>query len=425
VVELPEGELSSWKEIAAYLGVGLRTAQVWEQERALPVHRLPGVRGRVLANVAELDAWKRSGAVQTIEPLPAVPPSAPAIDATPGARHHVQKRLAGWLGAAALVALAVLAVHYWPHKPVSYRIERDTFIALDAQGRECWRKVFPYPLLEANSPEFSSRYTWIGDLDGDGRNEVLFAPHSVANQQESTPLICYDDRGVERWRFVNRQRVRTRTEDFAPVFGLARFLVTPRGRGLANVVLVATTHYLYYPSQVALLEPDGRLVGAYWHSGHLNFLQAADQDSDGKTEFYLAGISNAWHAATLIVLQQDGFVGASQEPQAADYQLLGFPPPAERGRIIFPRSCLNTTFDPYNPVMTLNVNYGEIVVQTMELIGQGAGIFHHLSPDLRQHRVVISDSYRVEYQRAKAAGQLSPSCGLEQIAELRILPSSK
>jgi hypothetical protein len=219
--------------------------------------------------------------------------------------------------------------------------------------------------------------------------------------------------------------VRTRAEDFAPIFGLAGFLVTPRGRGLANVVLVATTHYLYYPSQIVLLEPNGRLMGAYWHSGHLNFLQAADLDDDGKTEFYLAGISNAWHAATLVVLNQDGFVGASQEPQAPDYQLMEFPPPAERTRTIFPRSCLNTTFDPYNPVMTLNVNYGEIVVQTMELIGHGAGIFHHFSPDLRQHHVVISDSYRIEYQRAKSAGQLDPSCSLEQIADLRILPSAK
>ena len=89
---------------------------------------------------------------------------------------------------------------------------------------------------------------------------------------------------------------------------------------------------------------------------------------------------------------------------------------AERSRIIFPRSCLNTTFDPYNPVATFSVNYGEIVLQTMELIGPGAGIFHHLSPDFRQHRVVISDSYRVEYQRAKAAGQLSPSCSLGRVA---------
>ena len=176
------------------------------------------------------------------------------------------------------------------------------------------------------------------------------------------------------------------------------------------MVLVATTHYLYYPSQVVLLAPDGRVLREYWHSGHLNHLQAADLDNDGRTEFYLAGINNAWHAATLVVLDQDHFAGASQEPEAPDHQLLGFPPGAERSRIIFPRSCLNTTFDPYNPVATLSVNYGEIVVQTMELIGPGAGIFHHLSPDFRQHRAVISDSYLVEYQRAKAAGQLSASC---------------
>ncbi len=323
------------------------------------------------------------------------------------------------------MALALLIIHYWHREPVSYRIERDTLIALDTQGRECWRKTFPFPLQEATSTEISSRYTWIGDLDGDGRNEILFAPHPVVSRQESTPLICYDDRGVERWRFENRQRVRTSAEDFAPIFGLAGFLVTPRARGRANVVLVATTHYLYYPSQVALLEPDGRLIGAYWHSGHLNSLQAGDLDNDGRTEFYLAGLSNAWHAATLVVLDQDRFVGASQEPQAPDYQLLGFSPPGERNRVIFPRSCLNTAFDPYNPVMTLNVNYGEIVVQTMELIGHGAGIFHHLSPDLRRHRVVISDSYKVEYQRAKAEGQLSPSCGLEEMADLRILPPPK
>ena len=121
-------------------------------------------------------------------------------------------------------------------------------------------KTFPYPLMEANSPELASRYTWVGDLDGDGRNEVLFAPHPLTAAQESTPLICYDYRGVERWRFVNRQRVRTSTEEFTPIFGLARFLVTSRGRGLANVVLVATTHYLYYPSQVVLLAPDGRVL---------------------------------------------------------------------------------------------------------------------------------------------------------------------
>ena len=431
---MPEGELSSWKEIAAYLGVGLRTAQNWEQERALPVHRLPGGRGRVIATVAELDAWKRSGVSHTAETLPAAPslpatpedsgvlPVAAIIDARrlPSARDW-WRRAAG-LGLIVLVVSGFYAQRVWPGMPVSCRVERDTLIALDDQRRECWRKLFPYPLLEANSPELASMNTWVGDLDGDGRSEVLFAPHPVSAAQESTPLICYNYRGGERWRFANRQPVRTRAEEFTPIFGLARFLVTPGGAGLANVVLAASTHYLYYPSQVVLLAPDGRLLHEYWHSGHLNQLQAADLDNDGKTEFYLAGINNAWHAATLVVLDQDHFTGASQEPQATDYQLLDFEPGTERSRIIFPRSCLNTTFDPYNPVATFSVNYGEIVLQTMELIGPGAGIFHHLSPDFRQHRVVVSDSYRVEYQRAKAAGQLAQSCKPDEPSDLRILP---
>ena len=41
------------------------------------------------------------------------------------------------------------------------------------------------------------------------------------------------------------------------------------------------------------------------------------------------------------------------------------------------------------------------------------------------HRVVISDSYRVEYQRAKAAGQLSPSCKPDEPSGLRILPVTR
>jgi hypothetical protein len=69
------------------------------------------------------------------------------------------------------------------------------------------------------------------------------------------------------------------------------------------------------------------------------------------------------------------------------------------------------------------VNYGEIVVQTAELIGPGAGIFHHVSYDFRRHRVSFSDSYRIEYQRAKAAGQLSASCGPDSVPDLRVLRS--
>ncbi len=50
--------LDSWKDIAAYLKRDVRTAIRWEQERGLPVHRVPGGRRKaVFAYAHELDAW--------------------------------------------------------------------------------------------------------------------------------------------------------------------------------------------------------------------------------------------------------------------------------------------------------------------------------------------------------------------------------
>jgi hypothetical protein len=53
--------LTSWKEIAQYLGKGVRTVQRWEQLLALPIRRPVGkTKGIVLAETEEIDAWRSS-----------------------------------------------------------------------------------------------------------------------------------------------------------------------------------------------------------------------------------------------------------------------------------------------------------------------------------------------------------------------------
>lgn len=52
--------LNSWKEIASYLGKGIRTVQRYEREYRLPVRRLQGKpHSSVLALRQELDRWVR------------------------------------------------------------------------------------------------------------------------------------------------------------------------------------------------------------------------------------------------------------------------------------------------------------------------------------------------------------------------------
>ena len=57
--------LSSWKEIAHYVGKGVRTVQRWEREAGLPVRRPQGEgKGKVLAFPEEIDGWMHSAFTQ-------------------------------------------------------------------------------------------------------------------------------------------------------------------------------------------------------------------------------------------------------------------------------------------------------------------------------------------------------------------------
>lgn len=54
----PAVVLTSWKEIARYMGKGVRTVQRWEQDFGLPVRRPRGSdKKAVLARPRDLDAW--------------------------------------------------------------------------------------------------------------------------------------------------------------------------------------------------------------------------------------------------------------------------------------------------------------------------------------------------------------------------------
>src|SRR5258707_2278995 len=77
-----EPRLDSWKEIAEYLGRGIRTVQRWEREEGLPVHRLAHEkRGSIYARREELAAWWESRRLTLT-----APPKPNALDALVGRR---------------------------------------------------------------------------------------------------------------------------------------------------------------------------------------------------------------------------------------------------------------------------------------------------------------------------------------------------
>jgi Tol biopolymer transport system component len=88
-----EKPLESWKEIAAYLGKGVRTVVRWEATEGLPVHRHTHERrSSVFAYPWELDAW--------LESRSAVPKHSASVP---------PRRRVGWLAVACAAGTAVFA----------------------------------------------------------------------------------------------------------------------------------------------------------------------------------------------------------------------------------------------------------------------------------------------------------------------------
>jgi hypothetical protein len=100
-------ELRGWKAIAAHLGTSDRTAQRWERDLGLPVHRAGNSRGStVVATRGELDDWRLSPAGRRAEVEGPADPS--AVPAPPGVvrRPAWRRPMVGFVGAACVLLVS-------------------------------------------------------------------------------------------------------------------------------------------------------------------------------------------------------------------------------------------------------------------------------------------------------------------------------
>jgi hypothetical protein len=233
--EFKNGKLQTWSQIASYLQVSVRTAQLRASHRRLPVHHLAGIRTPVFAFQEELDAWLKD----TREDLPLTEPVAlpgedldresgateaiasAAARASTGQAHSVFSRGRALFGALALGAVLLgIGLRRWNSRDIAMvNVDGPALIARDAGGRELWRDLFPNGIrTEAYTNRVSEKKYWVEDLNGDGHAEVLFAHFADTADSVGTPLYCFGRDGKIRWRYLNTRVVRDIGGEMAPVY---------------------------------------------------------------------------------------------------------------------------------------------------------------------------------------------------------------
>jgi hypothetical protein len=335
-------------------------------------------------------------AVAAVSPAASIPPVESSVVSLDNRRRWARLGLGimGLVAVLALLAYIGFRTLGTDRAPQSARVDGLTLIVMNARGQELWRKSFPQGFWSDYYTDNLAARIWFGDLDGDGHTKVLFLYHpSVSPVSHSTTLICYSDRGEEKWHWTPGKSL-PEIAASPVVFETLAFAVTKPRIGTPPRIVLSSYHRPYYPNQIAVLDAHGTLLGDYWHSGHLDYMILADIDGDGREEIVASGISNGYRQATLIVLDLDRVFGASTETARPEVQLHGMIPAKERLRLLFPRSDLNRALFVYNRALEASVKQGRIQIQIRECQHQpDCDIFYEFDRGFNLLSVKASDSF--------------------------------
>ncbi len=385
--------LRSWKEIASYLGVTVRTVQRWEKDRGLPIHRQGFERkARVLAYSQELDQWSSDMQAMAVQEE----------------GNDRSGRLWLWIPSV-LFFLAIgaggLDYMWLTGPPARAVLEGDRLRVFDQDHRLCWEKKFPGLIRTAYAP--NSDITLVQDIDGDAAPEVLFNWAPPESGDVSGELYCYGMDGALRWnyRFGRARQYRGRYFNSKYTGQSVRFVHS----GRRSYVLCSAIHHLWYPCQVSLLDPDtGSLLEEYWHPGGLRLCLVDDVDQDGADEVVLGGINNPGmglgHAA-LVVLKVPFSDERRKMTVETDPTFLEFTGGREHQYVLFPRSDLCSVNGDI-PMMT-NLNMPREGMIVARVPAGETSIFYTFDTSFRVLDVRFTDNYESVHGRWTKMGLLN------------------
>ncbi len=409
--------LRSWKEISAYLGVDERTCARWEQRFGMPIHRAAegAAKSRVFAYKDELDKWFQ-------ETFPAGgAPAAAANGEAPRPRHRLGFKIAIIVFFVVIVAAAYFAIKGMipgqgpGRQPADFHIRGSKLVVVDEFGKELWTKDTGVVGLEDEAryrayfqtgrrDSDGNNLPWlvIKDLDGDGRNEVVFAVKRKSDGQGEGLVFCYDSRGKQRWGFKGGHAVVYGGKVLSSDYRIRGFAFRDINDDDREETFIIAYHYPWEPCQLAVLDFKVRLLGEFWNAGYLVDIAFLDVDGDGRAELVTAGVNNEYGGGCLAVFDPANIHG--QAPQGPKHTFAGIPAGSEKYFIDFPRSDVSeASGDAFvGGLLRLEVNSDNILT-----IWDHVGLIYYMGPGLGCSYVDSGHGFKLKHAELLAKGKLT------------------
>jgi hypothetical protein len=426
--------LTSWKAIGAYLGCDERTAQRWEAECGLPVHRTPGrKRGSVFAFKHELDDWLKQGRkklpseetakkpddLQTEEPDPTKEAFAPARP-----QHASRlKYLIGWGSLAALLGVGACFLLFLSTSsgtiPAKIAFTADAIQAFDGGGRSLWsyrlsKPIDPYYL---NRPEVLTKLVRITDIRGKGDREVIVSvplrrgPNS--NDLAVMEIDCFSSGGHLLWSYVPKATFRFGTYDLQGPWWVNDIFISAQNN--RPTIWAALGHYEWGNSFVVQLDPaTGQATMRFVNTGTIYKLNEVRVSS--KAYLLAGGFNNEYASGSLAVIDENIPFAVSPQTAGTRHKCVSCPEGAPDYYFVFPRSEINLEHKVWeDSVQMVSVNGDQFEVWKMELgeagrdkqLGEVRSIYlFHAVPSFRPYAFRFDSGYDILHNDLQRQGKL-------------------
>lgn len=358
--------LTSWKEIADYLNVTVRTAQRWEREFKLPVHRLgKDQKSHVTANADEIDEWLNQS------------------------QKRSKTRFILILKIAILftifAGIAILAIYRLfkypspktPGLPFSYLAQSNCIEIYDQAGHKLWTYKVDH-ILE-KTPYLPSRHppVFFDDIDGDERLDVIMVVHTYDNIDDH--LIRLDDKGNVLWEYRPGQACQYGQRTYSSDFDIKLIHLSDLNSDGKKEIIVDSCHKIHFPCRFVVLDSDGFTLGEYWNAGHIVTIKTVDLNHDNLKEILLGGVNNNYQRGCLIILDMRKIRGHSPPLSDPDFFPANYTPGTELYYILIPPDSLRRFLTVQDNIFSIEI-FND---QTFDICTNKSRIFYKFSFDLR------------------------------------------